>query len=318
MLHSLLSKIKNKYARRGMVLMYHRIAKPLSDPWDLAVSPEHFEEHLKVLKSYNIISVNELADIIDKKNKMPTHGIAVTFDDGYRDNYLAAKPLLEKYDIPASFFIPTDSIGKQTEFWWDALERICLQSPNLPDKLIPGQPDEIWNIGNADNGNMLSPLDLYLKLCDMIRKMPSTQHQTFIESLEVWANNANQRPEYFTMDQKELLDLQSNPLFTIGAHTMTHPYLPYFSYEYQKKEIQGGIKFLKELTGNTINYLAYPHGGHNHDTLEILPDCGIGLAFTTHAQHFKADTDKYAIPRFQVKNWDGDTFAFNINNWIKN
>ncbi|ACU04233.1 polysaccharide deacetylase family protein [Pedobacter heparinus] len=317
MLGSLLYRVKNKFARRGVVLMYHRIAKPLSDPWDLAVNPKHFEEHLKVLKAYNVISVDELADILTRKSKMPAKTVAVTFDDGYHDNYLAAKSLLEKYDIPASFFIPTDAIGKQTEFWWDALERICLQSPHLPDKLILGQQDEIWNIGKADNGNTLNPLDLYLKLCDMVRKMPSTQHQAFIESLEVWANNANKRPEYFTMDQKELLDLQSSPLFTIGAHTMTHPYLPYFSYEYQKNEIQGGINFLKELTGNSINYLAYPHGGHNQDTLAILPDSGIELAFTTHAQHFTTDTNKYAIPRFQIKNWDAATFAFHLNNWIK-
>lgn len=319
MLRSLLSKVKNKYARRGVVLMYHRIAEPISDPWDLSVSPEHFEEHLKVLKSYNVISVNELADILAKKSKIPPHTVVVTFDDGYRDNYLTAKPLLEKYHLPASFFIPTDSIGKQKEFWWDVLERICIQSPNLPDKLMLEQPDMIsWDISNAEHSNAISPLDLYLKLCDIVRKMPSTQHQAFIENLEAWANNTNERPEYFTMDKKELLDLQSNQLFTIGAHTMTHPYLPYFSYAYQKNEIQGGIEFLEELTGNSINCLAYPHGGHNQDTLKILSDSGIELAFTTHAQHFKANTNKYTIPRFQVKNWDGDTFAFHLNNWIKN
>ncbi|WEK19420.1 MAG: polysaccharide deacetylase family protein [Candidatus Pedobacter colombiensis] len=316
MLHSLLSKVKNKYTRRGVVLMYHRIANPISDPWDLAVSPENFEEHLKVLKAYNVIPVNELPDILAKKNKMFSNTVVVTFDDGYRNNYLAGKPLLEKYNIPATFFIPTNSIGEQQEFWWDALERICLQSTNLPDKLILKHPENIsWDIGNSNN--MVNPTDLYFKLCAIVRKMPAGQHQTFIKVLETWANNTNNRSAYFTMDKKELLDLQSNKLFTIGAHTMTHPFLPNFSYDYQESEIQGGIAFLEELTNNPIKYLAYPHGGWDQNTLEILADSDVALAFTTNPQHFKADTYNFTIPRFQVGNWDGKTFAFHLNNWMR-
>ncbi|MEQ7798368.1 polysaccharide deacetylase family protein [Pedobacter sp. ASV1-7] len=318
-LSSLFPSIKKKYGRRGIALMYHRIADLASDPWDLAVSPENFEAHLKVLKDHNVISINELADILTKKKKMPANAITITFDDGYRDNYLVAKPLLEKYNTPACFFMTTDSIGKQKEFWWDALERICLQSPNLPNKLVLEQPINIsWDIGSSDNSNVLSPFDLYLKLCGIVRKMPSKKHPAFIKTLEVWANNPHERPENFAMDKKELLDMQSNKLFTIGAHTMTHPFLPYFSLQYQKKEILGSIKYLEELTGNPINFFAYPHGGHNQNTLEILPDLGITLGFTTHADHFIADVDKHAIPRFQVNNWDGETFAFHLNSWIKN
>ncbi|MBB5440366.1 peptidoglycan/xylan/chitin deacetylase (PgdA/CDA1 family) [Pedobacter sp. AK017] len=309
--------MKNKFARRGVVLMYHRIAKPISDPWDLAVSPENFEEHLKVLKAYNVISVNELADILAQKSKMQTNTVVVTFDDGYRDNYLAAKPLLEKYNIPASFFMTTGSIGKQKEFWWDALERICLQSAKLPDKLTLEEPDKIsWDIGNSDIINVLSPLDLYLKLCDIVRKMPAIKHQAFIKFLETWANNINERPAYFTMDEKELLDLQSNKLFTIGAHTVTHPFLPNFSCDYQKKEIQESINFLKDLTGDEINYLAYPHGGHNQSTMDIMSQLNLKLAFTTNAACFTSKTYAYTIPRFQVKNWDGDTFVAELKNWM--
>jgi len=317
MLRSLFSSIKKRYAPCGVVLMYHRIANPLSDHWELSVSPEHFEEHLKVLKAYHVISIKELADIVAKKSRMATNTAVITFDDGYRDNYLLGKPLLEKYNLPATFFIPTDSVGKQQEFWWDALERICLQSPNLPDKLILEQPENIsWDIGNADN--MITPIDLYVNLCAIVRKMPATAHQAFIKVLETWANNTNDRPEYFTMDKKELLDLQSGNLFTIGAHTITHPFLPAFPYDYQKREIQDGITFLEELTGKPIKYLAYPHGGRDQSTLEILTESGVELAFTTDPKLMNADTDKFNIPRFQVGNWDGKTFEFHLNNWMRN
>ena len=120
------------------------------------------------------------------------------------------------------------------------------------------------------------------------------------------------------MNTKELIELQSNKLFTIGAHTMTHPFLPNFSFDYQKNEIQGSVDFLKKLTGKSVRYLAYPHGGCNQDTLAILANLPINLAFTTDSQLFDTDTKKHAMPRFQVKNWNGQKFALNLNTWLRN
>lgn len=316
-LSSIFNYIKKVNTRYGVVLMYHRIANFSSDPWELAVSPENFEEHLKILKAYNVISTEELEDIIIKKSKIPSKTVIITFDDGYRDNFLAGKPLLEKYNFPATFFITTDSIGKEREFWWDTLERICLHSENLPKQLNLEQLGfNILDIGNSEN--MINHLDLYYKLCDIVREMPAKQQQNFIKTLKAWANNDIERAEFFAMNIKELLDLQSNKLFTIGAHTMTHPFLPNFSFDYQKKEIEGSVAFLKKLTGKSVKYLAYPHGGRNQDTLTILANSSIDLAFTTKGQLFNTDTKKHMVPRFQVCNWNGEQFASNLNTWLRN
>jgi len=319
MAHSIISWFKKKYAAKGIILMYHRIAKVSSDPWDLSVSPENFEAQLMVLKHYNVISLDALTDILTKRKQMSPNTVVVTFDDGYRDNFTAAQPLLQQYHIPATFFIPSNTIGNNKEFWWDALERICLQSHDLPEKLVLHHPHpNTWNIGRHSSNAVLNPTDLYFRLCDIVMKMPSVEQQTFIKMLEIWANNTDERPEYFTMDKKELLALQADSLFTIGSHTMTHPFLPNFQYDYQKNEIQGGIQFLRELTGNRINYLAYPHGGRDTDTMKIMNESDIELAFTTDRQAFHADTNKLALPRFQVGNWDGQRFASHLDSWIRN
>jgi peptidoglycan/xylan/chitin deacetylase (PgdA/CDA1 family) len=71
--------------------MYHRVAACEVDPWNLCVSPQRFEEHLQALKgSYAIVSLRELAGTAS-----PQGAVAITFDDGYADNLLAAAPLLE-------------------------------------------------------------------------------------------------------------------------------------------------------------------------------------------------------------------------------
>ena len=112
--------------------MYHRIATPAADIWGIAVSPENFEQHLQLLrKKGNVVPLRELVKDV-KQGKVRRNSIAITFDDGYADNFAVARPLLEKYQLPATFFITSGNIGKEEEFWWDELEHILLFAPQLP------------------------------------------------------------------------------------------------------------------------------------------------------------------------------------------
>lgn len=313
---TLLKSIFNKMPAKGVVLMYHRIADVSSDIWDLAVSPANFEEQLQVLKRYNVISLEKLNDLI-KHQKNIKNNVSITFDDGYRDNYTAAKPLLEQYNLPATFFITTKFIGSQTEFWWDALQRICLESANLPSNLEINTPVKFsLQIGFEDHET--KPSELYLQLCEILKKLPAQEHQALIAYLEKWASNHNKRAAYLQMNEEELLALNANRLFTIGAHTKTHPFLPNFSYNYQEEEINNGINNLEQLIKDKIKYFAYPHGGCNEDTLKIIANTDVELAFTTHPESLTNSTYKFTIPRFQVKNWNGKAFEQHLINWLSN
>lgn len=298
--------------------MYHRIAEVEVDPWDLAVSPQNFEEQLRILREFNVVPLCNLESVPTKKH-FPNNSIAITFDDGYIDNYNHAKPLLETFDMPATFFITTESIERQEEFWWDALERICLQTPTLPDSLMLSRPEPI-SLKIESHGHIgidaLSRSELYFKLCEIVLKIPSGIRDIFIEDLKAWSSNNTDRASYLTMRRQELLNLDSNPLFNLGAHTVTHPFLANYSYDYQKKEIIESINFLEQLTKNPIKHFAYPHGGHNNSTLEILTQLGLKLAFTTNQGHFDRDSHPFTIPRLHVKNWDGSLFASELRKWM--
>jgi peptidoglycan/xylan/chitin deacetylase (PgdA/CDA1 family) len=141
-LRAVVRRLRAYQEPKALVLMYHRVAEPATDVWDLAVSPTNFEQQLRVLqRSGLVVPAEELVSRLASKT-LRRRSIVITFDDGYCDNYLAAKSLLEQYKLPATFFIATGNLGQASEFWWDELEDIFLLTEHLPaafDLAIVGQ-----------------------------------------------------------------------------------------------------------------------------------------------------------------------------------
>lgn len=101
------------------ILMYHSIDEH-EDATKLSVSPEGFSGQMEFLyrHRYNVISLEEMADLIKKKKKIPPKTVTITFDDGYKNNFLYAYPVLKKYNFPATIFVITDFIGKDGYLTW--------------------------------------------------------------------------------------------------------------------------------------------------------------------------------------------------------
>ena len=101
---------------RGLIFLYHRIASTPTDPWSLNVTPDHFAEHLQVLESYgDPVSLPQLLERFQDRDTSDRM-IAVTFDDGYPDNLHTAKPLLERFAVPATVFVTVGALGDQLNF----------------------------------------------------------------------------------------------------------------------------------------------------------------------------------------------------------
>lgn len=124
-----------RLARPPLILLYHRICHLENDPWGIGVSPEHFGEQLEVLRRHHrVIPLAELLRSLDSGG-VPRGAVVLTFDDGYSDNLHNAKPLLERFDAPATLFVTSGVVGAGREFWWDELERLLLGPPSLPSPL---------------------------------------------------------------------------------------------------------------------------------------------------------------------------------------
>ncbi|MFC5269472.1 polysaccharide deacetylase family protein [Adhaeribacter terreus] len=325
--------LRSYFAPQAAVLMYHRVAEVKSDIWDITVSPENFEYQLQILQqSGNVISLSELTGNASK-NRLKSGNIALTFDDGYADNYHFAKPLLEKYKLPATFFITTSNIGKKTEFWWDELENLILFTEHLPTffsmningedlnfellqeaELTPEQQqiNRNWKACEETPPNMRCAM--YLKLWQTLRPLPQKKQQQELQKLRDWAGKAiSPRSGYESMTENQLRDLSRNPLFEIGAHTVSHAALGFHDITFQEKEIRENRNLLRDITNQPVDLLSYPYGHFNTQTLQAANQTKFKAAFTTREEFVKNQTEPLQMGRFQIKDLPPEKFSAQFN-----
>ena len=94
------------------IMMYHQV-EPIDHHEANWVQPVHFEQHMEHLAKhkYNVISLSDLIEAIEQNKALPKNTVVITFDDGYKNNYTNAFPVLKKYQFPATIFMPADKVG---------------------------------------------------------------------------------------------------------------------------------------------------------------------------------------------------------------
>ena len=205
---------RNQYGR-ALILLYHRVTEVPSDPWALSVTPDHFAGHLEILREYTRpISLQQLSQGL-REGDLPDCSVVVTFDDGYADNLLNAKPLLERYDVPATVFLATGLVEHWREPWWDELEQLLLQPGTLPEELrlsvngsaykwelgeIAHYPEDAFELYRSWKTWEDAPStrhSLYRSLWDLLYAMPDDERRRVLDELLAWAGTEPvRRPTY--------------------------------------------------------------------------------------------------------------------------
>jgi peptidoglycan/xylan/chitin deacetylase (PgdA/CDA1 family) len=310
--------------------MYHRVATPPSDVWEIAVSPQHFEEHLQVLQAnWRVMPLSEMVHSL-KQGNIPNRSIALTFDDGYADNIEVALPLLEQYKLPATFFLTSINQGP---FWWDSLEVLLLSEPHLPTTfLLPfdgGSVDLAEEATLTDDmryqHTLWKPLEmepptkrarLYLHLWQQLRPLAPEQQETFLQTLylqnKVAPNDLNE-----VSSQQQLQVLHNHPLIEVGAHTAQHPALGMHPAPFQQEQIGRNKAALEALFQQKIATLAYPYGHYNGDSMQIAEQLTFEAAFTTNPEPLTRRSHRFQLGRFQVADWNGKLLEQKLSSWLR-
>jgi peptidoglycan/xylan/chitin deacetylase (PgdA/CDA1 family) len=103
----------------AVIVVFHRVQETVAPDDGLTVSVRMFERHCEFLRRH--FRVVSLLDIVEKleRGQRFNRELAITFDDGYRDNFENAAPVLQKLSLPATFFVVTQWMGTDVVPWWD-------------------------------------------------------------------------------------------------------------------------------------------------------------------------------------------------------
>jgi peptidoglycan/xylan/chitin deacetylase (PgdA/CDA1 family) len=334
MLTGLKNKLNSFIRNKGLVLMYHRINISHNDPWQLSVSPKNFEQQLQVLKRfYNVIPLSQFLEQrqgqVFKKNT-----VCLTFDDGYADNYYEARPLLIKYDCPATFFISSELVDTNEWFWWDELALLILTSAKLPAQLTLRFPNEIfhyhidhqeltgaeriqirdWSYPQPPSSQRCA---LYLAIWERLQPLQLSEIQIVLQQIRDWlAYSPTLDKANSPMTSLQLESLFNCSLFSAGIHTASHPLMAHQSEETQKIEIQKCAAFLKPYSKGKSLPIAYPYGNYNAETLSIVAGMDISAGFTTSPSLVGAGSNAFTLGRFQAKDCGTAEFYAKLQTWF--
>jgi peptidoglycan/xylan/chitin deacetylase (PgdA/CDA1 family) len=331
-------RFRTRLVDRRLILMYHRVTRVECDYWRLCVTPEKFSEHLQVLQEYGAcMTVAQMVRLL-KIGRLPRRAVAVTFDDGYADNLLEAKPLLERYDVPATFFLCPGLLDGSREFWWDELEHIILHPIRLPPDLrlnIEGKSFEyhmtsgveltVENRRRHHGWHYLKPPPterhaLYLAVWKVLWPLRHSQRRVWLDQLAVWSRvSVKPRMSHRPLSAAEVVSLARSTLVEIGAHTVTHSSLPAQRPEIQRAEIFQSKAACETLCGREVTSFSYPFGDSVPATANLVRDAGFTSACTIGVAPITRGTNCFQLPRLAIKNWDGTELEWRLgsplNRW---
>ncbi|MFB3909816.1 MAG: polysaccharide deacetylase family protein [Candidatus Eisenbacteria bacterium] len=287
--------------RFGVLLRYHRVIPPEESPsyYRMGIDARLFETQMEWLaRACRVVSLDEYLDRAqDGRRTPPAEDLVVlTFDDGYRDNRTHAAPILARLGLPATFYVSSACFTKRMPFWPETVAAMLRRT-------------RARAVGDPIDATVRFPLDgeaaraaATAKLIGRLRKLPAEAIESALArlgaDLEVAREEAEEEtpPVLSAADARELHAMG----FTIGSHTVSHPYLPSESPETQRGEIEQSRADLEAAIGAPVVHFCYPGGGYDETTVALVDRAGYRSATTTDLGIAGPGDDRFRIPRLGV------------------
>jgi len=271
-----------KLRNRTVVLMYHRVLttderqNAGSHP-ALVVDRRTFARQMALLKKrFVVLSVAELASYVERRHPLPSSSCLVTFDDGWRDNYDNALPILSELRIPSLIFLPMNFIGRRRVFWQEALVQLLSRAVAVV-RDPPARRPAIEKLVSALAEQVGVPLD----------DLASTDG--FID----WTH----------------VDAMTRQGVTFGGHGLDHLLLTQVSDAQADAEIDGSKAALDERLAEPTPTFSYPNGYWSPRLAERVRHAGYRLAFGAMGGPMTSGDDPWTLRRVNIHESVTDTDA---------
>ena len=260
-----------KKARGNRILLYHGICRQNPLQFNtLFVKADTFEKQLQLYKKYfNIISLD---DYYSERFSTERFNICLSFDDGFANNYQYVLPLLEKYEVPACFFITAIRNTGNDILWNDVLAVAYKYGP----RKIAVSGEEF---SKRSDGKYISSRSGLL-LADILRRGDFAAKAEMMVQLEQYKKKAP-ADYWMQMTAEQVKKMADNKWVTIGSHSHYHNDMATLSAASAAKDMEASRQYLENITGKAINTIAFPYGSYTRETIAIAKKAGYSRLLTT-------------------------------------
>jgi len=284
--------------REPLVLRYHRVYPDGFTPlYELGVPRSLFEAQLDFLKRYcSVVTLEEVCAGLFDGAPLPDRAVAITFDDGYRDNLTEALPALEARGLPATVFVTAGHVESGAPFWWDRVAAAFEHAPAGVVEVDLGSGSE--PIFLSDTSSRLRAIDA---VCERAKLMPHRHARDWIGALEAELGPPASG-ERSVLTWEEVRQLRGKGI-EIGSHTLDHPVLSRMEAAEAERQIVESRRLLEERLDAPVRFFAYPNGKRDDLTPEVVAAvrrAGYRAALTTIEGRASSNSDPYRIERVGV------------------
>lgn len=290
----------DKSGGKRLILMYHGVVKKT----DFSLSVNHlaltdFEQQIKYLsENFEIISLRDIFKSY-KEGKDTKPQLAITFDDGYENNYTNAFPVLKKYHVPATIFVVSKILENPDYILWYDL--IDLVKSKLNIDFFKRNANKL----PSEKGNMIKNAVSWGDFRKVMKMLDVEEKEIIIQrnSNEVKEILSNVNAEYKNMlSAGQMMEMISSGLIEIGSHTHHHPNLDVLNIDEARNEITTSKKLLEQALNYKVKSIAFPDGAYNETIKQLSINEGYENLLAVDYKTSSDEEDENILPRFCISN----------------
>ena len=287
---------------RLTILIFHRVYAAPDAIFAGEPDAAWFDRLMAKLNAwFNVMPLDEAAAMLGSSS-MPERAAAITFDDGYEDNFSVAMPILRRHRMCATFFIATRFLDGG-RMWNDSVIEAVRYLPSADFDLSS------LGLGRLKTGSVEEKRSVIDAILKRIKYLPVFERAALAASVAELAGIGVASKLMMTSDQ---VCAMSRAGMQIGAHTISHPILAGLDDTAAEAEILGSKQALEGLLGKRVGLFAYPNGRPGQDYMPkdvaIVRKLGFDAAVSTHAAAVRPDADRFQLSRFTP--WDRSMLRF--------
>jgi len=293
---------RRRLRKRAVVLMYHRVL-PLAE---IAASPSHpgiivsaesFSKQMAWLSgNLRCLDLQSFTDRLTDDRPFENRSCLVTFDDGWKDNFVHAYPVLQSHAVPAAIFLAAGFIGSRRRFWQEQLAEL-IRAARRRGSFGGESEKQLERCLQADDSNLQEEIS---RVISVLKQQPAEEAEKLTARLSelVGEGDAEQDGERHFLEWQDVRSMAGNGI-EFGAHGLSHTILTRPEAE-AGMELTESKRLVEQETGRPVSAFCYPNGEYDETIARQVRESGYRVAFSTQPGYVASGDDAFAVKRINI------------------